>query len=112
MEVSPYTNLKSTIKDINEYLNSVGNCFNPLHPLFSPSSRIVNHFSSRINFYSSSSLFDENLYQYLQSFNHTFRTSQISSNSTTIIADNSVKKSYVTTVVTHIWTNNSVVKQF
>ena len=45
-------NLKSPIKDINEQLNSIRNCFNPLHPLFTPGSQIVDHFSSRISFLS------------------------------------------------------------
>ena len=38
-------NLKIPIKDINKHLNRVRNCFNPLHSLFYPGSRIVNHFS-------------------------------------------------------------------
>jgi len=55
-------NLKSPIKDVNERLNSVRNCFNPLHLLFSSGSRIVDHFSSRISFHSPSSSSDEDLY--------------------------------------------------
>jgi len=82
------TNLKSPIKDINEHLNSVRNCFNPLHSIFSPGSRVVNHFPNRISFHSSSSSSsDENLYQYLQNLNHTFKASQILSNNITIITD-------------------------
>ena len=70
-----HTNLKSPIKDINERLNSIRNCFNPLHPLFTPGSQIVDHFSSRISFYSSSSSSDKDLYQHLQSLNLAFRSS-------------------------------------
>ena len=52
-------NLKSPIKDVNECLESVRNCFNPTFPLFSPGSRVVNYFSSRISFHSPSSSLDE-----------------------------------------------------
>jgi len=48
-------NLKSPIKDVNECLNGIRNCFNHLHPLFSPGSKIVNHFSGKSSFYSPSS---------------------------------------------------------
>jgi len=57
------------------------------------------------------SLSDKNLYQHLQSLNLTFRSSQINSNSAAVIADRGIKKSHVTTVVAHVWSNNSVVKQ-
>ena len=80
-------NLKSPIKDVNECLNGVRNCFNPLHPLFSPGSRIVDYFASRISFHSSSSSSDEDLYQHLQSLDLTFRSSQINYNSTAVTAD-------------------------
>ena len=85
------TNLKSPIKDVNEWLNSVRNCFNSLHPLFSPGSQIANHFSSRISFHSPSSSSDEDLYQYLQSLNLVFRSSQVNPNSAAVIADGGVK---------------------
>ena len=103
--------LKSPIKDVNKCLNGVRNCFNPLHPLFSSGSRVANHFSSRISFHSPSSSSDKDLYQYLQSLSHTFGMSQVSSNSTTIIADGGIKTSHVATAVAHIWSNNTVVKQ-
>jgi len=103
------TNLKSSIKDVNECLNSVRNCFNPLHSIFSPSSRVVNHFPNRISFYSSSSS-DKNLYQHLQNLDHTFKASQILSNNIAIIADESIKKSYVITAVAHIWSDFSVIQ--
>jgi len=103
--------LKSPIKDVNKCLNGVRNCFNPFHPLFSPCSRVVNHFSSRISFHSSSFSSDKDLYQYLQSLNHTFRMSQVLSNSTTIIVDSGIKTSHVATAVAHIWSNNTIIKQ-
>jgi len=105
------TNLKSPIKDVNEQLNSVRNCFNPLHPLFSPGSRIVDHFSSRISFHSPSSSSDEDLYQHLQSLNLVFRSSQVNPNSAAVIADGGIKKSHVTTAAAHIWADNSIIKQ-
>jgi len=54
--------LKSPIKDANKYLNDVRQYFNPLYPLFSPGSRVVNHFSSRISFHSPSFSSDEDLH--------------------------------------------------
>jgi len=90
--------LKSPIKDTNERFNGVRNCFNPFHPLFSPGSRVVDHFSSRISFHSPSSLSDKDLYQHLQSLNHAFRTSQVSHNSAAVIIDGGIKKLHVTTV--------------
>jgi len=64
-------NLKSPIKNVNKCLNGVRNCFNHLHPLFSPGSRVVDHFSSRISFNSPSSSPDKDLYQHFQSLNYT-----------------------------------------
>ena len=55
-------NLKSPIKDVNEHLKSARNCFNPLNPLFFSGSQIVNHFSNRISFHSSSPSSDEDLH--------------------------------------------------
>ena len=104
------TNLKSPIKDINEQLNNVRNCFNPLHLFFSPGSQIVNHFSSRISFYSPSSSSDKDLNQHLQSLNLAFRSSQVNHNSAAVITDGGVKKSHVATAAVHIWAN-SVIKQ-
>ena len=94
-------NLKSPIKDVNKRLNNVRSCFNPFHSLFSSSSRIVDYFSSRIRFHFPSSS-DEDLHQHLQSLNSAFRLSQVNYNSTAVIADDSVKKSYVTTVAAHV----------
>ena len=62
-------NLKSPIKDVNEHLNSIRECFNPLFPLSSPGSRVVDYFPSRFSFHSSSSLSNEDLYLYLQDLN-------------------------------------------
>ena len=107
-------NLKSPIKDINERLNSarnVRNCFNPLQPLFTPGSRIVDYFSSRISFYSPSSSSDKDLHQHFQSLNLAFRSSQVNHNSKTIIADSGVKKSHVTTAAAHVWSDNLVIKR-
>ena len=59
------SNLKSPIKDVNERLNSVRDCYNPLFSLFSPGSRVVNHFSSRFSFHSPSSSSDEDLFHHL-----------------------------------------------
>jgi len=98
-----WANLKSPIKDVNKYLDSIRNCFNPTFPLFSPGSRVVDHFSSRISFHSPSSSSDEDLFQHFQNLNHAFRSSQTSSFSTTIITDRGIKKSYIATAVTHIW---------
>ena len=103
------TNLKSPIKDINECLNSIRNCFNPMFPLFSLGSRVVDYFSSRISFHSPSSSSDEDLFQHLQNLNHAFRSSQTSFFSTTIKTDGDVKKSHIATVVAHIWSNNSII---
>jgi len=94
--------LKSSIKDVNKRLNSIRNCFNSLYSLFSPGSWVVNHFSSRISFHLPPSLSDEDLYQYLQSLNYTFRISQVSYNSTAVIADGDVKKLQVAIAATHI----------
>ena len=58
-------NLKSSIKDVNEYLNSVRECFNPFFPLFSLGSRVVDHFPSKFSFHSPSSSSDEDLFHYL-----------------------------------------------
>jgi len=104
-------NLKSPIKNVNKHLNSVRNCFNPLHSLFSPGFRIVNHFSSKISFHSPSSLSDEDLYQHLQSLNLAFRSSQINSDSTAIIANGGVKKSHIAIAIAYVWSDNFIVKQ-
>jgi len=98
-----WANLKSPIKDVNKCLDSIRNCFNPTFPLFSPGSRVVDHFSSRISFHSPSSSSDEDLFQHLQNLNHAFRSSQTSFFSTTIITDGGIKKSHVATAVTYIW---------
>ena len=104
-------NLKSPIKDTNECLNGVRNCFNPLHPLFSPGSRVVDHFSHRISFHSSLSSSDEDLYQHLQNLNHTFKASQKSLCNIAIIIDGGVKKSNAATAVAHIWFDNSIIRR-
>ena len=111
LTVKQQANLKSPIKDVNKYLNSVYKCFNPLNPLFSPSSRLVNHFPSRISFHSPLSSSEDDLFSHLQNLNNSFFSSQTSHNSTAIITDGSIKKSHIATAVAHIWSNNSVIKQ-
>jgi len=59
------SNLKSPIKDVNEYLNGIRDCHNPLFPLFSLGLRVVDHFSSRFSFHSPPSSFNEDLFHYL-----------------------------------------------
>jgi len=103
-------NLKSPIKDTNERFNSVRNCFNPLHPIFSPGSRVVDHFSSRISFHSSSSLSNGDLYHHLRNLNHAFKASQMTSNNIAVIVDGGVKKSHVATAAAHIWFDNSIIQ--
>ena len=75
---------------------------------FSPGSRVVNHFSSRISFHSSSSSSDKDFFHYLRNLDCAFKTLQMSSNNITVIANGGVKKSHIATVVAHVWFNNSV----
>jgi len=103
-------NLKSPIKDVNERLNGVRECFNPFFPLFSPGSRVVDHFPSRFSFHSSLSSSNEDLYHHLQNLDQAFRSSQTAPHNITIIADESVKKSQVATAVAHIWLENSIIQ--
>jgi len=105
-----WSNLKSPIKDVNKCLNGVRECFNPLFPLFSLGSKVVDHFSSRFSFHSSSSSSDEDLYHHIQNLNQAFRSSQTAPHNIAIIADGGVKKSQVATAVTHIWSENSLVQ--
>jgi len=104
------SNLKSPIKDVNERLNGVKECFNPLFPFFSLGSRVVDHFSSRFSFHSPSSSSDEDLYHHIQNLNQAFRSSQIAPHNIAIVADGGIKKSQVATAVTHIWSENSLVQ--
>ena len=83
-----WSNLKSPIKDINECLNGIRECFNPLFPLFSPGSRVVNHFSSRFSFHSPLSSSDEDLFHHLQNLDQAFRSSQISPHNVTMEKEN------------------------
>jgi len=61
---------------MNECLNSIHKYFNPLNPLFSPGSRIVDHFPSRISFHLPLSSLDDNLFSHIQNLNNTFSWSQ------------------------------------
>jgi len=108
---SPTSNLKSPIKDVNERLNGVRQCFNPLFPLFSPGSSVVDHFPSRFSFYSPLSSSNEDLYHHLQNLDQAFRSSQTVPHNIAIIADGGIKKSQVATVVAHIWSENSIVQR-
>jgi len=110
LTIKQQANLKSPIKDVNDRLNGVRQCFNPLHSLFSPGSRLVDLFSGRITFHSPSSFSDEDLHQHLQSLEHTFRSSQINNNNAAIIADSGIKKSQVATAIAHIWSDNHIIK--
>jgi len=78
---------------------------------FSPGSRVVNHFSSRISFHSSSSSSDEDLFYHLQNLDCAFKTLQMSSNNITIIANGGVKKSHIATAVAYVWFDNSVTQR-
>jgi len=102
-------NLKSPIKDANEHLNGVRECFNPLFSLFSLGSRVVDHFPSRFSFHSPSSSSDEDLYHHLQNLDQAFRSSQTAPYNIAIVADEGIKKSQVATTVIHIWSENSIV---
>jgi len=104
------SNLKSPIKDVNKCLNGVRDYYNLLFSLFSPGSRVVDHFSSRFSFHSLPSLSNEDLFHYLWNLNQAFRSSQTSSHNITIIADGGIKKSQVATVVAYIWTDNSIIQ--
>jgi len=64
--------LKSPIKDVNTHLSEITKTFNSLHSLFSPGSRVVDHFSSRITFHSFSSSSDEDLHKHIQNLNQVF----------------------------------------
>ena len=105
-----WSNLKSPIKDVNKRLNGVRDCYNPLFPLFSPGSRVVNHFSSRFSFHSPPSSSNEDLFHYLRNLDQAFRSSQISPHNIAIIVDGGIKKLQVATAVMHIWTDNSIVR--
>jgi len=104
-------NLKSPIKDVNKRLNGIRECFNPLFPLFSLGSRVVNHFPSRFSFHSPSSSSNEDLYHHPQNLNQAFRSSQTALHNIAIIADGGIKKSQVATTVAHIWSENSIVQR-
>jgi len=103
--------LRSPIKDVNEHLNEVLPCFDPIHPLFSPSLQVVDHFSGRITFHSPLSSSNEDTHVYIQKLNNAFRQSQASPHSIAIIANRGIKKSNVALAVAHIWANNSVTDQ-
>ena len=102
LTVKQWSNLKSPIKDVNKCLNSIREYFNPLFSLFSPGSRVVDHFPSRFSFHSPSSSSDEDLFHHLQNLDQAFRSSQILPHNVAIVADGGIKKSQVATAVVHI----------
>ena len=102
-------NLKSPIKDVNKHLNGVRDCFNPFFSLFSPGSRVVDHFPSRFSFHSPSSSSNEDLFHHLQNLDQAFRSSQTAPHNIAIIADRDIEKLQVATAVAHIWSDNSIV---
>jgi len=103
--------LKSSIKDVNKRLNEIQACLEPNYILFSPSSRVVDHFSSRIVFHSPSSSSNNDTIVHIQKLNQAFRMSQIGPHSTTIIVNGEVKKSNITLAVAHTWTDNHITRQ-
>ena len=103
--------LKSPIKNVNKCLNEIQACSEPNHILFSPGSRVVDHFSSRIVFYSPSSSSDNDTIVHIQKLNQAFRMSQIGPHSTTIITDGGVKKSNVALAVLMPALNNDNIHQ-
>ena len=103
-------NLKSPIKDVNKHLNGIRECFNPLFPLFSLGSRVVNHFPSRFSFHFPFSSSNKDLYHHIQNLNQAFRSFQIAPHNIAIVADRGIKKSQVATTVAHIWSENSIVQ--
>jgi len=102
-------NFKSPIKDVNKHLNGVRECFNPFFSLFSPGSRVVDHFPSRFSFHSPSSSSNEDLFHHLRNLDQAFRSSQTAPHNIAIIADRGIEKLQVATAVVHIWSDNSII---
>jgi len=98
-----------TSTNVSMVLETVTIYFFLFFPLFSPGSRVVDHFSSRFSFHSPFSS-DEDLFHHLQNLNQAFRSSQTLSHNIAIITDRGIKKSQVATVVAHIWTDNSIIQ--
>jgi len=111
LTVKQQMNLKSPIKDVNKCLNNINKCFNSLYSIFSPGSRVVDYFSSRITFYSPPSSSNDNFHHHLQKLNYAFNLSQILSHSAAVISNSGIKKSHTASVAAHIWVNNFIVKQ-
>ena len=82
-----------------------------LLPLFSPGSRVVNHFSSRITFHSPLSSFPKNIHKHIQHLNQAFCQSQNSPYNAAVVANGRVKKSNVVCAIAHIWYDNHIAKQ-
>ena len=101
--------LKSPIKDVSERLNEIKDEFDPYHPIFHPGLRLVDHFSSRIVFYSPTSSSDEALFEHSSKLNLAFEKVQRSSNDIAVISDGSVKTTGSATAIAHVWKDNKVI---
>ena len=111
LTVKQQAKLKSPIKDINKCLLEIIDCFDPLHSLFSPGSRVVNHFSSRVTFYTSFSSSPENVHKHMQCLNQVFYQSQNLPHNFIIVANDRVKKSNIVHAITYIWLDNYISEQ-
>jgi len=103
--------LKSPIKDVSERLNEIKDEFDPYHSIFHPGLHLVDHFSSRIVFYSSVSSSDEALFKHLSELNLAFEKVQKSPNNIAIISDGSVKVVGSATAIAHVWKDNKVINK-
>ena len=105
------TKLRSPIKDVSERLNEIKDEFDPFHILFHPGLQLVDHFSSRILFYSPTSSSNEVLFDHSSKLNLIFKETQNSSKDIAIISDGSVKTVGSATAIAHIWKDNKVIAQ-
>ena len=71
--------------------------------------RLVDHFSSRIVFYSPTSSSDEALFEHSSKLNLAFEKVQRSSNDIAVISDGSVKTTGSATAIAHVWKDNKVI---
>ena len=101
--------LKSPIKDVSERLNEIKDKFDPYHPIFHPGLCLVDHFSSRIVFYSPVSSSDEALFEHSSELNLVFEKVQKSPNNIAVISDGSIKAVGSATAIAHVWKDNKVI---
>ena len=104
-----YKKLKSPIKDVNECLSEVTDTFNLIYFTFSPGSRVVNYFPSRITFHSPLSSSDKDLHSHIQRLNQAFCQTQSLLHNVAIITNGGVKKSNMATAITYIWKDNTII---